>query len=92
MGKLHSLRRAIERDPKSWLYDYDGKAQQYRLRSVNRSGKRPWVDVYNYKERRWEKKYVGSYTFFPCEKDYYWTTRYKSFLKKVLTGLGYRVR
>lgn len=80
------------RDPESWLYDYDGMSKQYRVRSVNRSGKRPWVEVYNYKERKWEKRYVGSKTFFPTDKRYYWAAPYRSFVKKVLTELGYRVR
>lgn len=98
MGKLRSLRRAIERNPESWLYDYDGKSKSYRVKPADRTGKSGWVRWWNYKEKKYDKVFIGPNTFFPTSVETWqfswWMRRsyFASFVRHVLRGLGYTIR
>lgn len=92
MGKLRSLRRAIERNPEVWLTDYWASENSYWVTRVTRTGSFGYISEYNRQTRKWDKKYIGPNTFCPYTGVFGNGRRYRSFVVHVLTELGYTIR
>lgn len=82
MGKLHSLRRAIEREPSKWHDKYG------RVMAASRTGPHAYVYRWNYDTKKNEKIFVGVKSFYPYDGSFSGRYPYRNFVKKVLQELG----
>lgn len=57
MGKLHTLRRAIERDPHQWMYRI--RVSAYRAMGASFSSKDHWIPLYVPDYRSFVKHILG---------------------------------